>query len=248
MPQTSSKQNRKAFANSAVIMKHHIQVPSFGINDKRQPPPSLRNVKDVASEGPTLSVSHIKKRTSSRLHRSLVVQVSVFFVTFFFKNYFDLVQPFSRNDIHSENMIHTNIRASRNNVTSVGYKQNNPNEHLLQSVRIFKNSSLILSNSSYLNQTVSVVSISHIRNELEENMVTPRAVKLVKNKIKPLGVSKSDQYRALPNKVSTFDSYLTTQVISFAYTSVKFHYDTVFFIKTESYCVGSSYFLVMLGT
>lgn len=79
-------------------------------------------------------------------------------------------------------------------------------------------------------------------------MVTPRAVKLVKNKIKPLGVSKSDQYRALPNKVSTFDSYLTTQVISFAYTSVKFHYDTVFFIKTESYCVGSSYFLVMLGT
>ena len=48
-----------------------------------------------------------------------------------------------------------------------------------------------------------MVSVSHIRNELEKDIAPERSVKLVKNKVKPVDVNKIHRYHTPPKKVSS---------------------------------------------
>ncbi len=64
----------------ATIMEHEIHV-KIGIDhlEKMSPP---RAINDNISHRPSLLVSHMKKSSFSRRHRSFAIQVSLFFSIF----------------------------------------------------------------------------------------------------------------------------------------------------------------------
>jgi hypothetical protein len=116
------------------------------------------------------------------------------------------LQYFIVKDIRSNNIIHTTIRASRDNINPADIELINHNRHL-QSVRSFEILMIILCTFFNLKQTLSSSSGSHYDTEVEGLIYSQKLVKLMKNKVNPENVLKIHQHRELVEQVTLIDKW-----------------------------------------
>jgi hypothetical protein len=122
-------------------MEHEIHA-RIGIDHLENVSPP-RAINDNIFHRPSLLVSHIKKGSFARRHRSLPIQVSLFFSIFLLNIVSTYYQHFPIKNVQSNEIIHTNIRASRDNINSIDTKLSKHNKHV-QSVSSFESLMMVV--------------------------------------------------------------------------------------------------------
>jgi hypothetical protein len=220
-------------------MEATIHVQKMRVHHRRNLSHSRAEKYGISSHS-SLSISHIRKRSLSRHHQSLPIQVGFlsFFVWYFLKKIvWILFQHFVVKDAQSNDIIHTTIQIAGNNINPIKKKLSTQNIHL-QSVRSFEILIIVLYIFFWnLKQVASNLIVCHIHKASEKFINHQKSVKLVKNKIEPINVVENYRHDQVLQKVtliydwtrkSNLSVYSSDLTIAYSYHDSIFWYLSFF--------------------